>query len=101
MSYNGTICSCIGVAFLLVALAGSQSGRVRGDTVASLLLNAIGGALATIGAGLDGIIPFAILNGIWALLSSFNAARILISRSCSKGAEAHPNVEAPTESSKI
>ncbi len=76
--YDGTICSCVGVVFLLMALFGSQTGRLSGDTLTSLGLNAIGGALATIGAILDRVWAFAVLNGIWALLSTFNISRKLI-----------------------
>ena len=75
--YAGTIVSCIGVVFLLAALTGSQTGLLRGDTVMSLTMNAIGGALATIGASLDGVWAFVVLNGIWALLSTFNLLRNL------------------------
>ena len=77
MDYAGTIVSCIGVVFLLVALAGSQTGLLPGDTLASLVINAVGGALASIGAGLDGVWAFVVLNGIWAILSSFNLSRVL------------------------
>jgi len=73
--YAGTIVSCIGVVFLLAALTGSQTGLLRGDTVMSLTMNAIGGTLATIGASLDGVWAFVVLNGIWALLSTFNLLR--------------------------
>ena len=34
-TYDGTICSCVGVVFLLVALAGAQSGRMKGDDLTS------------------------------------------------------------------
>ena len=76
--YDGTICSCIGVVFLLVALAGSQSGRMKGDSLTSLLLNLIGGIMATVGAILDRVWAFAVLNGVWALLSAFNTIRLHI-----------------------
>ena len=75
-AYDGTICSCIGVVFLLVALAGAQSGRLKGDDLTSLLLNTIGGVMATVGAVLDRVWAFAVLNGVWALLSAFNTTRI-------------------------
>jgi hypothetical protein len=77
MDHAGTIVSCVGVVFLLVALAGSQTGLLPGDTVTSLIFNAIGGALASVGAGLDGVWAFVVLNGIWAILSSFNLSRVL------------------------
>jgi hypothetical protein len=75
-AYDGTICSCIGVVFLLVALTGAQSGRLKGDDLTSLLLNTIGGVMATVGAVLDRVWAFAVLNGVWALLSAFNTMRI-------------------------
>ncbi len=75
-TYDGTICSCVGVVFLLVALAGAQSGRLKGDDLTSLLLNTIGGIMATVGAILDRVWAFAVLNGVWALLSAVNTARI-------------------------
>ncbi len=75
-AYDGTICSCIGVVFLLVALAGAQSGRLKGDDLTSLVLNTIGGIMATVGAVLDRVWAFAVLNGVWALLSAANTARI-------------------------
>ena len=58
--YDGTICSCVGVVFLLIALASSQSGRMKGDTLTSLLLNMIGGIMATVGAILDSVWAFAV-----------------------------------------
>ena len=75
-AYDGTICSCIGVVFLLVALAGAQSGRLKGDDLTSLVLNTIGGVMATVGAVLDRVWAFAVLNGVWALLSAVNTTRI-------------------------
>ena len=57
-AYDGTICSCVGVVFLLVALAGAQSGRMKGDDSTSLLLNTIGGIMATVGAILDRVWAF-------------------------------------------
>ncbi len=77
-AYDGTICSCVGVVFLLVALAGSQSGRMKGDGLTSLLLNMVGGIMATVGAILDRVWAFAVLNGVWALLSAVNTIRIHI-----------------------
>ena len=77
-AYDGTICSCVGVVFLLVALAGAQSGRLKGDDLTSLLLNTIGGIMATVGAILDRVWAFAVLNGVWALLSAVNTIRIHI-----------------------
>lgn len=77
-NYDGTICSCVGVVFLLIALAGSQSGRMKGDGLTSLLLNLIGGIMATVGAILDKVWAFAVLNGVWALLSAINTIRIHI-----------------------
>jgi hypothetical protein len=83
--FDGTICSCIGVVLLLAALGGSQSGRLRGDTLASLLLNTLGGVMATVGAILDRVWAFAVLNGIWALLSAFNIARKFFNRNRRSG----------------
>lgn len=85
--YLGTIVSTIGVVFLLIALAGSQTGWLPGDTAPSLTMNAIGGALASIGAALDKVWPFVVLNGIWALLSTFNLARKMLTTTTTKKEE--------------
>jgi hypothetical protein len=95
MDYAGTIVSCVGVVFLLIALTGSQTGLLPGDTVTSLMFNAIGGALASVGAGLDRVWAFVVLNGIWAILSSFNLSRVLAKSprmsSIQKGQEVVPS----------
>ena len=88
--YDGTICSCVGVVFLLIALASSQSGRMKGDTLTSLLLNMVGGIMATVGAILDSVWAFAVLNGVWALLSAVNIIRMHI---LAKREISHNNVE--------
>ena len=103
-AYDGTICSCVGVVFLLVALAGAQSGRMKGDDLTSLLLNTIGGIMATVGAILDRVWAFAVLNGVWALLSAANTTRIHIlskkekpSSSCDQTHDSSENKTVPTE----
>jgi hypothetical protein len=102
MEYAGTIVSCIGVVFLLVALTGSQTGLLPGNTVTSLVINAVGGALASIGAGLDGVWAFVVLNGIWAILSSFNLSRVLAQSSTrsdmQKEVEGQQEVESQSDS---
>ena len=75
---TGTIVSSVGVSFLLFALTGSQTAWLPGDSSTSLAINAIGGALASIGAGFDRVWAFVILNGIWAVLSTFNLLRKLM-----------------------
>jgi len=65
----------IGVAMLLLAFLLNQRGRLAEDSLAYLLLNFIGAALAGFAAWLAGVIPFVVLEGVWALVAAYGLAR--------------------------
>ena len=76
--------SSVGSALIITALFLTSNGIKRGDNVDIILLNLLGGALltaASLGGALreeeDGsdFIPFAILNGVFALIAASALAR--------------------------
>lgn len=74
MSHSDVIAS-VGVSMLLLAFFLSQRGRLAEDSLAYLLLNFIGASLAGFAAWLAGVIPFVVLEGVWALVAAFGLVR--------------------------
>jgi hypothetical protein len=85
--------SSVGSALIITALFLTSNGIKRGDNVDIILLNLLGGALltaASLGGALreeDGsdFIPFAILNGVFALIAASALARWVRKTLCDPG----------------
>jgi hypothetical protein len=78
---QATLIGSAGVAILLVAFLLNLFKRLRAETVAYAALNAIGAGLACYSSYLIGFVPFVVLEGTWAVVSSVAVVRYLTSRS--------------------
>jgi len=74
MSHSDVIAS-VGVSMLLLAFFLSQRGTLAENSLAYLLLNFIGASLAGFAAWLAGVIPFVVLEGVWALVAAWGLMR--------------------------
>lgn len=59
----------IGVTLLLVAFFLNQRGWLSERSLSYLLLNLLGAAIAGIAAWMGGIIPFVVLEAVWAAVA--------------------------------
>ena len=66
-----------GALLILVAFALGQMGRLPADSLAYLLLNAVGSAVLAVLAALDSHWGFLLLNGTWAIVSVLGLVRNL------------------------
>ena len=66
---NGELLGTLGVSILLLAFALNLSGKLEVNSVAYLLLNVLGGALACLSSYLIRFWPFVILEGVWMVAS--------------------------------
>jgi hypothetical protein len=62
---------------VLAAFVLSQQGRLSPDSVAYLLMNAVGTALLAVLAGIGGDLGFLLLEGVWALYSTWRLKAVL------------------------
>ncbi|TAH41837.1 MAG: hypothetical protein EYC71_11835 [Gammaproteobacteria bacterium] len=60
---------------LLLAFFLSQRGTLAEDSRVYLLLNFVGASLAGFAAWLAGVIPFVVLEGVWALVAAWGLMR--------------------------
>lgn len=56
----------VGVALLLLAFLGQQRGWMGDRSPGYLLLNLVGAVLAGLAAWMGGILPFVVLEAVWA-----------------------------------
>jgi hypothetical protein len=61
----------LGVTLLLIAFFGNQRGLMSERSLAYLLLNLLGAGIAGVAAWMGGIIPFVVLEGVWAGVAIF------------------------------
>ena len=65
----------IGAVFILTAFVMAQQRRMATDSVAYLVLNAVGAAILAVVAVLDGDIGFTLLEGTWTVVSTIGLVR--------------------------
>ncbi len=70
----------VGAGLILIAFVLEQSHRWRDDELRYDVVNFIGGALLVLYALLVRAYPFAVLNGVWALVSLRDTVRDLQKR---------------------
>ena len=61
----------VGVTLLLIAFFANQRGLMSERSLVYLLLNLFGAGIAGIAAWMGGIIPFVVLEGVWASVAIF------------------------------
>ena len=67
----------IGAVLILTAFVLAQQHRLANDSVPYLTLNAVGAGILAVVAALDGDLGFLLLEGTWALVSTYGLARAL------------------------
>lgn len=67
----------IGAVLILTAFLGAQQHRLTTDSVAYLVLNAVGSALLAVVAVLDRDLGFTLLEATWAVVSTAGLVRAL------------------------
>ena len=67
-----------GALFILSAFVLAQVGRLATTSVAYLVLNLVGSGVLAVVAAVDGDTGFLLLEGVWAAVSAFGLARLLL-----------------------
>jgi hypothetical protein len=67
-----------GALFILSAFVLAQLGRLATTSLAYLLLNLVGSGILAVVAAIDGDAGFLLLEGVWAAVSAFALARLLL-----------------------
>lgn len=70
----------VGAILILTAYAGAQFGRLDQDSVSYLVLNLIGSAILAVLAAIDEQLGFLLLEGVWAIVSTWSLVKVLRSR---------------------
>ena len=70
----------IGAVLILTAFVLAQQRRMATDSVVYLVLNAVGAALLSVVAVLDGDLGFTLLEGTWTVVSTVGLVRCLKGR---------------------
>jgi len=70
----------IGAVLILTAFVLAQQRRMTTDSVAYLVLNAVGAAILAVVAVADGDIGFTLLEGTWTVVSTVGLVRYLKGR---------------------
>lgn len=65
----------LGVSLLLLAFFMNQRGLLDENSQGYLLLNFFGASIAGFAAWMAGIIPFVVLEGVWALVAGWGLLR--------------------------
>ena len=68
----------VGALFILSAFVLAQIGRLATTSLAYLLLNLVGSGILAVVAAVDGDTGFLLLEGVWAAVSAFALARLLL-----------------------
>ncbi len=76
----------VGVTLLLLAFFLNQRGLMREDSLAYLLLNLFGAGIAGSAAWMGGIIPFVVLEGVWAAVAGWGLVGWARRRAAGRGA---------------
>ncbi len=69
-----------GAALILSAFVLAQAGRLATTSLAYLALNFAGAALLAVVAAVDGDVGFLLLEGVWACVSAYSLARLVLQR---------------------
>lgn len=77
MFYQTTLIGILGAGLVLLAFVLNQLHKWRDDELRYDLVNFLGGTLLVIYAILLKAYPFAVLNGVWALISLRDSVRDL------------------------
>ena len=67
-----------GALFILSAFLLVQLERLATTSLAYLVLNLVGSGILAVVAAVDGDIGFLLLEGVWAAVSAFGLARLLL-----------------------
>ncbi len=70
----------VGALFILSAFVLAQVGRVTTTSLGYLLLNFTGSGILAVVAAVDGDTGFLLLEGVWAVVSAFALARLMLRR---------------------
>ncbi len=73
----GQVISLVGAALILLAFAGQQSGRLKSEDRAYLLLNLLGAAILTYFAVKVENLGLTVLEGSWTLISLWSVVKSL------------------------
>jgi hypothetical protein len=73
----GQMVSLVGAAMILLAFAGQQSGRLKSEDRAYLLLNLVGAAILTYFAVKAENLGLTVLEGSWTLISLWSVVKSL------------------------
>ncbi len=68
----------VGAVLILSAFVLAQLGRLRTTSLTYMVLNFVGAGILAIVAALDGDTGFLLLEGVWAVVSGFGIARLLL-----------------------
>lgn len=67
-----------GALFILSAFVLAQVGRLTTTSLAYLLLNLVGSGILAVVAAIDGDTGFLLLEGVWAIVSGFALAKLVL-----------------------
>ena len=70
----------VGALFILSAFVLAQVGRLTTASLVYLLLNLVGSGILAVVAAVDGDTGFLLLEGVWAAVSAFALAKLLVRR---------------------
>lgn len=67
-----------GALFILSAFVLAQAGRLTPTSLVYLVLNLVGSGTLAVVAAIDGDVGFLLLEGVWAAVSAFALAKLLL-----------------------
>ncbi len=70
----------VGAVLILSAFVLAQLGRLRPASLIYMVLNFVGAGILAVVAALDGDTGFLLLEGVWAVVSGFGIARLLLQK---------------------
>jgi hypothetical protein len=70
----------VGAVLILSAFVLAQLGRLRTASLTYMVLNFVGAGILAVVAALDGDTGFLLLEGVWAVVSGFGIARLLLQK---------------------
>lgn len=70
----------VGALFILSAFVLAQVGRLATTSLVYLVLNFVGSGILAVVAAIDGDTGFLLLEGVWAVVSAFALAKMLLRR---------------------
>jgi hypothetical protein len=68
----------VGALFILSAFVLAQVGRLATTSLVYLVLNLVGSGILAVVAAIDGDTGFLLLEGVWAAVSAFALAKLLL-----------------------